>query len=109
MPTTTTYENIDYGSTDGSRWGRTSTELIAVWGGVPAAQLSASTGVVITTFGATLAAQTGSSAGFGASTAAIMTSTFTAVNALMVDMAEVQRIVNNIRSALTNINIVIGS
>lgn len=35
MATTTTYENLDYGSEDGSIWGRTSTDKVAFYGGTP--------------------------------------------------------------------------
>lgn len=33
-----TYENIDYGSPDGSLWGKTSTDKIGVYGAVPVVQ-----------------------------------------------------------------------
>ena len=104
-----TYERIDYGSPDGSQWGGASSDAIAFFGGTPSSQSATSSGVHVTTFGAALGTQTASAGGFGASTAAIMTSTFAAVNALMVDMAEAQRIMNNIRAILVRHNIMLGS
>ena len=48
-------------------------------------------------------------AAFGASTAAIMTSTFAAVNALMVDMAALQSLNNNVRAILVRHNLMKGA
>lgn len=40
-----TYENIDYGSPDGSIWGKTATDKIGVYGAVPVAQRAYSSAV----------------------------------------------------------------
>lgn len=109
MTQPTEYENVSYNSPDGSQWGKASSDKIAFFGGTPSTQSATSSGVHVTTFGATLGSQTGSAGGFGASTAAIMTSTFTAVNALMVDMAEAQRLLNNMRAILVRHNLLLGS
>ena len=101
MPTTSAAvrELSDYNS-QGTRLGRSASDLISFYGATPVVRNTQSSGVHVTTFGATLASQTASGGGFGASTAAIMTSTFTAVNALMVDMASAQTLLNNIRLTL---------
>jgi len=98
----------DYNS-QGTVLGRSATDLIGFYGATPVAQNTQSSGVMVTTFGATLGSQTASAGGFGASTAAIMTSTFTAVNALMVDMASAQALLNNIRLSLVNTGLMDGS
>ena len=98
----------DYNS-QGTVLGRSPTDLIGFYGATPVARNTTSSGVMVTTFGAAIPAQTASSAGFGASTAAIMTSTFAAVSALMVDMAAAQALVNNIRTSLVNSGLVDGS
>ena len=36
-----TYENLDYGSPDGSLWGKTSTELLGMYGVTPVNQYTA--------------------------------------------------------------------
>ena len=109
MTQPTEYEQLSYNSPDGSQWGKASTESIAFFGGTPSSQSATSTGVHVTTFGAALGTQTASGGGFGASTAAIMTSTFTMVNALAVDMAEAQRIINNMRAILVRHNLMKGA
>ena len=110
MTQPTEYEQLSYNAPDGSQWGKASSEPIAFFGGTPSSQSATSTGVHVTTFGATLASQTGVSAsGFGASTAAIMTSTFAMVNALAVDMAELQRVMNNMRAIIVRHNFMKGS
>ena len=40
-----TYERLDYGSADGSIWGKSATEKIAVYGAVPVAQRAYSSAV----------------------------------------------------------------
>lgn len=97
----------DY-NTQGTVLGRSPTDLIGFYGATPVARNTTSSGVMVTTFGAAIPAQTASSAGFGASTAAIMTSTFAAVSALMVDMAAAQALVNNIRTTLVNAGLLDG-
>jgi len=97
----------DYNS-QGTVLGRSATDLIGFYGATPVARNTQSSGVMVTTFGAAIPANTASAAGFGASTAAIMTSTFAAVSALMVDMAEAQRLVNNIRTSLVNAGLMDG-
>ena len=109
MTQPTEYEQLSYNSPDGSQWGKASSEPLAFFGGTPSSQSATSTGVHVTTFGATLGTQTASAGGFGASTAAIMTSTFTMVNALAVDMAEAQRIINNMRAILVRHNLMKGA
>lgn len=105
-----TYERVDYGSPDGSQWGGASSDALGLFGSTPSTQSGTSSGVHVTTFGAALGSQTAVSASaFGASTAAIMTSTFAAVNALMVDMAELQRLTNNIRATLVRHNLMKGA
>ena len=42
-----TYERLDYGSPDGSRWGGASTDAIAFYGATPATQMGVSTNVVL--------------------------------------------------------------
>ena len=100
----------DYNS-QGTVLGRSATDKIAFYGGTPAVRNTTSSGVMVTTFGAAIPANTAiSTAGVcGASTAAVMTSTLTAVAALQVDMAELQRILNNIRTSLVNANLMSGS
>ena len=39
----TTYERLDYGSTDGSQWGGTSTDTLGFYGAVPQPQLGITT------------------------------------------------------------------
>ena len=109
MTQPTEYEQLSYNSPDGAQWGKASSEPLAFFGGTPSSQSATSTGVHVTTFGATLGTQTASAGGFGASTAAIMTSTFTMVNALAVDMAEAQRIINNMRAILVRHNLMKGA
>jgi len=105
----TTVEQVTYNSPDGATIGKSSTEKISFYGVTPVVLNTTSSGVMVTTIGAALGTQTASSAGFGASTAAIMTSTFAQVNALMVDMAEAQRLANNIRTTLVNAGLILGS
>ncbi len=40
-----TYENLDYGSPDGSMWGRTATDKIGCYGAVPVVQRAYSSAV----------------------------------------------------------------
>ena len=110
MPTTSAAvrQLSDYNS-QGTVLGRSATDLIGFYGATPVARNTTSSGVMVTTFGAAIPANTASSAGFGASTAAIMTSTLAAVAALMVDMAEAQRLVNNIRTTLVDNGMLDGS
>ena len=99
----------DYNS-QGTVLGRSPTDLIGFYGATPAARNTTSSGVMVTTFGAAIPANTAiSTAPFGASTAAIMTSTFAAVSALMVDMAALQVLLNNIRTSITDTGLVDGS
>lgn len=108
MTQPTEYESISYNQE--SVWGKASTDKIAFFGGTPSSQSATSSGVHVTTFGATLGSQTAiSTSPFSASTAARMTSTFAAVNALMVDMAELQRIINITRGALVRHNLMKGA
>lgn len=100
-------ELSDYNS-QGTRLGRSDTDLISFYGATPVVRNTTSSGVMVTTFGAAIPTQTASSAGFGASTAAVMTSTFAAVSALMVDMASAQALVNNIRTSLVNTGLLDG-
>ena len=110
MTQPTEYENISYNSPDGSQWGKASSDKIAWFGGTPSSQSATSSGVHVTTFGAAIGTQTAVSASaFGASTAAIMTSTIAAVRALMVDMAELQRIINITRGILVRHNLMKGA
>lgn len=111
MPTTSAAvrELSDYNS-QGTRLGRSSTDLISFYGATPVVRNTTSSGVMVTTFGAAIPTQTATStAGASASTAAIFVSTITAVNALMVDMASLQRILNNIRTTMVNTGLTDGS
>lgn len=110
MPTTSAAvrELSDYNS-QGTRLGRSASDLISFYGETPAVRNSQSSAVMVTTFGAALGTQTASGGGFGASTAAIMTSTFAAVNALQVDMAAAQALLNNIRTTLVTAGLLDGS
>ena len=96
-------------NSQGTVLGSSATDLIGFYGATPQARSTASSAAMVTTFGATLAPQTASTGGFGASTSAIMTSTFTAVNALMVDMATAQAVINNIRTQLVTTGLFQGS
>ena len=40
-----TYENLDYGSPDGSIWGRTASEKVAMYGATPVSQRAYSSAV----------------------------------------------------------------
>ncbi len=85
-------------NSQGTILGASSTDLIGFYGLDPgvAQQVGTSTAVAL----ATLGSQTASGGGFGASTAAIMTSTFALVNALRADVATVYaalRLTNLIR------------
>lgn len=90
-------------NSQGTVLGINSSDLIGFYGVTPVARNSTTSGAMVTTFGDAIPAQTAvSTTRFMASTAAIMVSTITAVNALMVDMAEFQRLVNNIRTTLVD-------
>lgn len=45
MATSDSYENLDYGSPDGSVWGRTTSDKVAFYGGTPVAQRAYSSAV----------------------------------------------------------------
>jgi hypothetical protein len=105
----TNVEQITYNATDGATFGRASTEKISFYGVTPVVLNTTSTGVVVTTIGAAIPAQTASASGFGASTAAIMTSTFAQVSALMVDIADAQDAINIIRKNLVDLGLLLGS
>lgn len=97
------------GNSQGTVMGRTPTDLIGFYGATPVVRNTTSSGVMVTTFGAAIPAQTAiSTTPFSASTAAIMASTIAAVSALQVDMAEFQRITNNIRTTLVNAGLLDG-
>ena len=98
-------------NSQGTVLGRSATDLVAFYGATPVARNTTSSGVMVTTFGAAIPANTAiSTAGVqGASTAAIMTSTLAAVAALQVDMAELQTLLNNIRTTLVDNGLVDGS
>lgn len=98
----------DYNS-QGTVLGRSATDLIGFYGATPVARNTTSSGVMVTTIGAAIPTNTASAGGFGASTAAIMTSTFAQVAALQVDMAEAQRLLNNIRTTLVDAGLLDGS
>ena len=105
----TNVEQLTYNATDGATMGRNSTEKISFYGVTPVILNTTSTGIVVTTIGAAIPAQTASASGFGASTAAIATSTFTQVAALMVDVAALQAAINIIRKNLVDLGIQLGS
>ena len=105
----TNVEQLTYNATDGATRGRNSTEKISFYGVTPVILNTTSTGIVVTTIGAAIPAQTASASGFGASTAAIATSTFTQVAALMVDVAALQAAINIIRKNLVDLGIQLGS
>ena len=97
-------------NSQGTVLGRSATDLIGFYGATPVARNTTSSGVMVTTFGAAIPANTATSnTPFGTSTAAIMTSTFAAVSALMVDMASLQVLLNNIRTSVTDTGLVDGS
>lgn len=74
-------------NSQGTILGRNSSDLISFYGATPSARgTTATTGATLGTPGAS---QTASSGGFGASTAAIMTSTLALVNALQGDVANI--------------------
>ena len=75
------------GNSQGTILGRNSLDLIGFYGVDPgvAQQTGTSTAVAL----AALGSQTASAGGFGASTAAIMTSTFALVNALRSDVSAI--------------------
>lgn len=102
-------EQITYNATDGATYGKSSTEKISFYGVTPVVLNTVSSGVMVTTIGAAIPAQTASASGFGASTAAIGTSTFAQVSALMVDIAAAQALANNIRTTLVNLGLMLGS
>ena len=98
-------------NSQGTVLGQSATDKIGFYGQTAVARNTTSSGVMVTTFGAAIPANTAiSTAGVhGASTAAIMTSTFAAVSALMVDMAALQVLLNNIRTSVTDTGLVDGS
>ena len=95
-------------NSQGTVLGRSATDKIGFYGVTPAVRNTTSSGVMVTTIGAAIPANTASAAGFGASTAAIMTSTFAQVSALQVDMAAAQALLNNIRTSLVNTGLLDG-
>ena len=105
----TNVEQLTYKAKDGATKGRNSTEKISFYGVTPVILNTTSTGIVVTTIGAAIPAQTASASRFGASTAAIATSTFTQVAALMVDVAALQAAINIIRKNLVDLGIQLGS
>lgn len=102
-------EQITYNATDGATYGKSSTEKISFYGVTPVVLNTVSSGVMVTTIGAAIPAQTASASGFGTSTAATATSTFAQVSALMVDIAAAQALANNIRTTLVNLGLMLGS
>jgi hypothetical protein len=103
-------ENVDYGIPEGATMGRNSTEKISFYGTTPVVLNTTSTGIVVTTIGAAIPTQTAvSNSPYGASTAAIATSTIAQVRALMVDMAALQAAINIIRKNLVDLGLLIGS
>lgn len=74
-------KQLSDGSSRGVTMGLSAGDRISFYNVSPVSQQT------IATTAAGVGSQTGSSAGFGASTAAIMTSTFAALNALIVDHA----------------------
>ena len=105
-------ENVGYGVPEGSTMGNSSTEKISFYGVTPVVLNTTSTGIVVTTIGAVsvLSSQTAvSNSPYGASTAAIATSTFTQVQALMVDVAALQAAINIIRKNLVDLGMLLGS
>lgn len=90
-------------NSQGTVLGRSATDKIGFYGQTAAVRNTTSSGVMVTTFGAAIPANTATSnTPFGTSTAAIMTSTLAAVVALMVDMASLQAILNNIRTTVVD-------
>ena len=77
-----TYEKLDYSSPDGSQWG-SSTDLIAVYGAVPAAQSSLPTVGAASTY-ATYQQSTGSASTWGFASALQMTSMIRQVSTITV-------------------------
>mgnify|MGYP001593743996 len=97
-------------NSQGTVLGVSATDKIGFYGQTAVARNTTSSGVMVTTFGAAIPANTATSnTPFGASTTAIMTSTFAAVSALMVDMAALQVLLNNIRTSVTDTGLVDGS
>ena len=72
-------------NSQGTILGRNSTDLISFYGATPVVRQTTATTAASLGFPAT--AQTASSGGFGASTAAVMTSTLALVSALQTDVA----------------------
>lgn len=70
------YERIDYGSPDGSNWGGSASDKIALYGEVPVVQASAITAVSTT-------AATSTTNAYGYTTAAQADAIVTAVNSLI--------------------------
>ena len=106
----TSVEQLTYNGPDGATFGKSSTEKISFYGTTPAVLNTTSSGVMVTTIGAALGTQTAvSTTRFSASTAAIMVSTFAQVDALQVDMASLQALLNNIRTSLVDTGLMLGS
>lgn len=104
-------EQVSYNIPEGATMGKSSTEKISFYGVTPVVLNTVSSGVAVTTIGGAIPVQTAiTSVGmYGASTAAIATSTFAQVSALMVDMAVLQALLNNIRTSISNTGLMLGS
>ena len=76
-----TYENLDYGSPDGSLWGRTSTELLGMYGVTPVNQY-VTVGAASTYL--TYSQSTASASTFGFASALEMTSMILQVSTITV-------------------------
>lgn len=85
--TSAAVRQLSDGNSQGTVLGRSTSDLIGFYGVTTGAsrQTAASTAVAL----AALGSQTASAGGFGASTAAIMTSTFALVNALRSDVSAI--------------------
>lgn len=85
MPTSVTAgpKQLSDGNAQGTTFGQSAGDRISFYNVTPVSKQT------IATTAASVGAQTASSAGFGASTAAIMTSTFAMLNALVVDVAAI--------------------
>ena len=86
------YENLDYGSPDGSRWGETSTKNLAMWGGTPSSRPThANQAAVTTTQTAVTTTATVSTAGiFGFTTSTQANDIVTQLNAAQTDIRAIR-------------------
>ena len=94
MPTTSAAaKQLSDLNSQGTILGRNSGDLIAFYGATPIARATWAT--TAATLGGPGASQTASTGGFGASTAAIMTSTMALVNACQADLATAYTLLKN--------------